>query len=285
MEAQFQLLLKATIDRLSAEQKRNRRFAQIDEQKLRLLFKKQTEAKSCVSKDYSPSSIREQATTNRSENKPKYIEFENHEDLQQCVSSCVKCENLATSRKNVVFGSGNKNASLMFIGEAPGVDEDIQGEPFVGKAGQLLTKIIQAMGLKREEVYIANILKCRPDTPGQKYGNRKPTHDEMKECIPYLWNQVKLVQPNVIVALGATALQGLFENSNESISRSRGNWRDFKGIPLMPTFHPSYLLHKESNPAQALQEKRKVWEDMLKVKEKLKLPISEKELNYFKKTG
>ncbi len=129
--------------------------------------------------------------------------------LRERALACVKCPHLASSRKTVVFGVGSIDAQLMFVGEAPGADEDEQGEPFVGKAGQLLTKIIQATGLSRADVYIANILKCRPDTPGQSAGNRKPKPEEMATCIPYLHEQIDLIRPKVIVALGATAVEGL----------------------------------------------------------------------------
>ena len=198
-------------------------------------------------------------------------------ELRQRALACVKCEHLASSRKNVVFGVGSIEAQLMFIGEAPGADEDEQGEPFVGKAGQLLTRIIQAMGLNRESVYIANILKCRPDTPGQAAGNRKPTPDEMQTCIPFLHEQIDLIRPKVVVALGATAVEGLL-GKTLGITKLRGNWRVYRGIPLMPTYHPAYLLRN-----QAPSEKRRVWEDMLKVMEKLELPINEKQRNYFLK--
>lgn len=197
--------------------------------------------------------------------------------LRERVLACVKCPHLVASRKNIVFGVGNIDADLMFVGEAPGADEDAQGEPFVGKAGQLLTKIIEATGLKRSDVYIANILKCRPDTPGQTTGNRKPTPAEMETCIPFLHEQIDLVQPKVLVALGATAVEGLLGKTT-GITRLRGNWQTYRGIPLMPTFHPSYLLRN-----QALAEKRRVWEDMLQVMEKLNQPISEKQRNYFLK--
>ena len=195
--------------------------------------------------------------------------------LRERASACAKCPHLASSRKNVVFGVGSLEAQLMFVGEAPGADEDEQGEPFVGKAGQLLTKIIQATGLQRADVYIGNILKCRPDTPGQSAGNRKPTADEMATCIPYLHEQIDLIRPKVIVALGATAIEGLL-GKTIGITRLRGTWKTYRGIPLMPTYHPAYLLRN-----QALSEKRKVWEDMLAVMEKLGLPISEKQRNYF----
>ena len=197
------------------------------------------------------------------------------DELRQRVLACTKCAPLVAARKNVVFGVGNIDAELMFVGEAPGADEDAQGEPFVGRAGELLTKMIQAMGLKRESVYIANILKCRPDTPGQTSGNRKPTPEEMQTCIPYLHEQIDLIRPKVLVALGGTAVEGLLGKTT-GITRLRGNWRAYRGIPLMPTFHPSYLLRNQSN-----SEKRLVWEDMLQVMEKLGLPISEKQRNYF----
>ena len=197
-------------------------------------------------------------------------------ELRERALVCRKCANLASARKNVVFGVGDINAALMFVGEAPGADEDIQGEPFVGAAGQLLTRVIQTMGLSRETVYIANILKCRPDTPGQSSGNRKPTPEEMETCIPYLQEQIDLIQPKVLVALGGTALEGLLGLTG--ISRLRGRWQTYRNIPLMPTFHPSFLLRN-----QALSEKRKVWEDMLQVMERLGLPISEKQRGYFLK--
>ena len=196
-------------------------------------------------------------------------------ELRERVLACVKCPHLVKARKNVVFGVGNIDAHLMFVGEAPGADEDAQGEPFVGAAGQLLTKIIQAMGLSRQTVYIANILKCRPDTPGQTSGNRKPTADEMQTCAPFLQKQIDLIQPKVMVALGATAVEGLLGVSG-GITRLRGNWQSYCGVPVMPTYHPAYLLRN-----QAVSEKRRVWEDMLQVMEKLGMAISEKQRRYF----
>jgi uracil-DNA glycosylase family 4 len=196
-------------------------------------------------------------------------------ELRARALACVKCSHLAASRQNVVFGVGSIDAELMFIGEAPGADEDEQAEPFVGKAGQLLTKIIQTMGLQRGDVYIGNILKCRPDTPGQMAGNRKPTTEEMETCIPYLHEQIDLIRPKVIVALGGTAVEGLL-GKTIGITKLRGTWKTYRGIPLMPTCHPAYLLRY-----QALSEKRKVWEDMLQVMEKLGMPISEKQRRFF----
>jgi DNA polymerase len=197
--------------------------------------------------------------------------------LRQRALACTRCPHLASSRKSVVFGVGNVDAQLMFVGEAPGADEDEQGEPFVGKAGQLLTKIIQATGLSRADVYIANILKCRPDTPGETAGNRKPRPEEMETCIPYLHEQIDLIRPKVIVALGATAVEGLL-GKTLGITKLRGNWQTYRGIPLMPTYHPAYLLRN-----QAMSQKRIVWEDMLQVMEKLEMPINEKQRNYFLK--
>ncbi|HEY2330219.1 MAG TPA: uracil-DNA glycosylase [Verrucomicrobiae bacterium] len=197
--------------------------------------------------------------------------------LRERALACVKCPNLASSRKNVVFGVGNIDAELMFVGEAPGADEDAQAEPFVGAAGQLLTKIITATGLSRADVYIANILKCRPDTPGQSAGNRKPTPAEMATCIPYLHEQIDLIKPRVIVALGATAVEGLL-GKTVGITKLRGHWQEYRGTPLMPTYHPAYLLRN-----QAMSTKREVWEDVLAVMEKLGMPISEKQRNFFLK--
>ena len=199
--------------------------------------------------------------------------------LRTRVLACVKCPNLAASRKAVVFGVGNIDSPLMFVGEAPGADEDEQGEPFVGKAGQLLTKIIEAMALQRGDVYIANILKCRPDTPGQSAGNRKPTPAEMETCIPYLHEQIDLIKPKVLVALGGTAVEGLL-GKTIGITKLRGTWQTYRGIPLMPTYHPSYLLRN-----QAPMEKRRVWEDMLQVMEKLQMSITDKQRNFFLKAS
>lgn len=197
--------------------------------------------------------------------------------LRQRALACRKCTHLADARTQVVFGVGDIHSPLMFVGEAPGADEDQQGEPFVGKAGQLLTRIIQTMGLTRETVYIANILKCRPDTPGQSAGNRKPTPTEMVTCLPYLLEQIGIIRPRVIVALGATAMEGLF-GKTDGITRVRGRWLTFQDTPVMPTYHPAYLLRN-----QALSEKRKVWEDMLAVLTRLGLPITEKQRGYFLK--
>lgn len=197
-------------------------------------------------------------------------------ELRERALRCVTCAHLASSRKNVVFGVGDIHSPLMFVGEAPGADEDVTGEPFVGAAGQLLTKVIQTMGLSREKVYIGNVLKCRPDTPGQTKGNRKPTHEEMRTCLPYLQEQIRIIQPKVIVALGATAVEGLFGRSPIFITKLRGQWMQYEGIDVMPTYHPSYVLRNQS-----LATKRETWEDMLAAMGRLGMEISEKQRGYF----
>ena len=197
------------------------------------------------------------------------------EPIRERVGICTKCAHLAYSRTQTVFGVGNPDADLMFIGEAPGVDEDQQGEPFVGRAGQLLTRILKAMNFAREDVYIANILKCRPDTPPGTFGNRAPTPTEMQTCRPYLVEQIEIIQPKVVVALGAVAVEGLL-GMRGTMRELRGRWHTYNGIPLMITYHPAYLLRN-----QAPSEKRKVWEDMLQVMERLERPITERQRNYF----
>jgi uracil-DNA glycosylase len=195
--------------------------------------------------------------------------------VRERVGACRKCAHLACSRTQTVFGVGNPNADLMFIGEAPGADEDQQGEPFVGRAGQLLTRILKAMNFAREDVYIANILKCRPDMPAGSFGNRPPTPTEMQTCRPYLIEQIDIIQPSVLVALGSVAVEGLL-GARATMRELRGHWHTYNSIPLMITYHPAYLLRN-----QAPSEKRKVWEDMLQVLERLEQPISERQRNYF----
>ena len=177
-------------------------------------------------------------------------------ELRSEIGDCRRCK-LCSGRKNIVFGMGNPRARLMFVGEGPGRDEDLQGEPFVGRAGQLLTDIItKGMGLKREDVYIANVVKCRPPD------NRNPEPDEVTACEPFLKNQIDLVRPQVIVGLGKFAVQTLLQ-SKVPITKLRGIWHRYQGIKLMPTFHPAYLLR---NPA----DKKLVWEDIKKVIQELR---------------
>ena len=178
--------------------------------------------------------------------------------------------------KKIVFGIGNLDADIFFCGEAPGADEEIQGEPFVGKAGQLLTKIIAAMGLKREDVYIGNKMNWRPELP-TRTGNRPPTQEEMAYCLPYLKAQLEIVKPKVVVALGMTAVNGLLGyDPSRRMGKIRGTLQDFEGAKLMITYHPSFLLQYAS-----AEKKRQVWEDMLAVMEYVGLPISAKQRSYF----
>ena len=179
--------------------------------------------------------------------------------LEAELSECSNCA-LGQSRTNLVFGAGDPNADLMFVGEAPGHDEDLQGEPFVGRAGKLLTRVIEAIGMSRDQVYIANILKCRPP------GNRNPRLDEILRCYPHLRQQIEIIRPKVIVALGGVAAQTLLE-TDQTIGKLRGSFRDYDGIKLMATYHTAYLLR---NPG----DKRKVWEDMKKVRDELKRPTA-----------
>jgi uracil-DNA glycosylase family 4 len=164
------------------------------------------------------------------------------------IGDCTRCKLHALGRRQIVFGVGNPDADLMFVGEAPGADEDIQGIPFVGRAGQLLTKIIEAINLQRDDVYIANVIKCRPP------GNRNPEQDEVATCEPFLFRQIDIIKPKVIVALGTFAARALLRTL-DPISRLRGRQYDYRDAKLIPTFHPAYLLR---NPAS----KREVWEDM-----------------------
>lgn len=177
------------------------------------------------------------------------------EEIRTAIGDCRRCK-LCKARKNIVFGVGNPGAELMFIGEGPGHDEDVQGIPFVGRAGQLLTKIIEAMGYKRDDVYIANIVKCRPPN------NRNPEPDEVAECIPFLIRQAELIGPKCIVCLGSVATQNLL-GTEAKITGLRGKFKEWQGIPVMPTYHPAFLLR---NPNM----KKPVWEDMQVVMKMLK---------------
>ena len=172
--------------------------------------------------------------------------------IREDLGDCARCKLHTLGRKQIVFGSGNPNADLMFVGEAPGADEDEQGVPFIGRAGQLLTKIIEAIGLTRDDVYIANVIKCRPP------GNRNPEPDEIAECEPFLVRQIETVKPKVIVALGTFAAHALLR-TDAPISKLRGTFHEYHGAKLLPTFHPAYLLRSP-------ERKRDVWDDMKKVR-------------------
>ena len=172
--------------------------------------------------------------------------------IRDHLGDCTRCKLHGLGRRQIVFGVGNPNADLMFVGEAPGADEDVQGEPFVGRAGQLLNKIIESIGLRREEVYIANLIKCRPP------GNRNPEPDEVEQCEPFLFRQIDSIKPKVIVALGKFAAQSLLRTT-DPITRLRGREYTYRDAILMPTYHPAYLLRAPS-------AKREVWEDMKRVR-------------------
>ena len=184
--------------------------------------------------------------------------------IRKDLGDCQRCK-LGKTRKNLVFGVGSPEARLVFVGEGPGADEDLAGEPFVGEAGQILNRIITAMELKREDVYICNVVKCRPPR------NRDPGDDEVAACSPFLLRQIQSIRPEVIVSLGKYASHTLL-GTKEAISRLRGKFRDFHGIPLMPTYHPSYLLHNLGNSSYFWE----VWDDMTQVLRFLKLPVPEK---------
>lgn len=197
--------------------------------------------------------------------------------LRNKVLHCPVCIEHLGAGKKVVFGVGNIDADIFFCGEAPGAEEEIQGEPFVGRAGQLLTKIIQAMGLQRNDVYIGNIMNWRPET-NTAFGNRPPTQEEMNFCLPYLCAQLEVVQPEVIVALGNTAVNGLLgPDPKRRLGSIRGKWFEFEKIPLLVTYHPSYILRSGST-----YNKRIVWEDMIQVMEKVGLAVSDKQREYFR---
>ncbi len=203
--------------------------------------------------------------------------------LQKQAAESPECRALGTFRDTMVFAVGSPDAEVMFIGEAPGAEEEKQREPFVGPAGQLLTKIIQAMGLKRSSVYISNICKFRPAMAGGPQGsrNRPPTKQEMDACLPFITQEIGIIQPRVIVALGGTAANGL--GLEGTVGGLRRGVHEFQGTPVFVTYHPSYLLRCEVNDGGGLREKRAAWEDMLRVMEHLGLSISEKQRGYFTK--
>jgi DNA polymerase len=207
--------------------------------------------------------------------------------LRELVLNHPVCRAHIRPGRQVVFGVGNLDAKIMFVGEAPGAEEELQGEPFVGPAGQLLTKMIRAMGLERSEVYIGNIMNWRPELPlrpdGSQAGNREPTPEEMAFCLPFITAQIGVIAPAVIVALGATATRGLLgSHTFRSLGEVRGRWHEYEGIPLRVTYHPSYLLRKEvEGRVAASRAKRTAWEDFLAVMERAGFPVSEKQRNYF----
>ena len=183
--------------------------------------------------------------------------YQTWEELEESIKDCQKCK-LYKMRQNIVFGTGNKNAKLMFIGEGPGADEDRQGEPFVGRAGKLMNMAFEMIGIKREEVYIANIVKCRPP------GNRNPEDDEANACMDYLRNQVMLVKPKIIVLLGSVALKNIL-GKEYGITSARGKWVERKGIKYMPTWHPAALLRDESKKIDFVKDLMSVQEELERI--------------------
>lgn len=196
--------------------------------------------------------------------------------LRKKAESWAPARSLGTLRDTMVFATGNPDARLMLIGEAPGYEEERKREPFVGPAGQKLTDILKAMGLPREEVYISTIVKFRPATARQTTNNRKPSPEEMAACMPFIREEIAIVRPECIVALGPTAAQGLL-GLGGAIGSMRGTWHEFQGIPVRVAYHPSYLLQTGTD----VSIKRQLWEDMLAVMEKLNIPISEKQRGFF----
>jgi uracil-DNA glycosylase len=198
------------------------------------------------------------------------------DSLRRQAEKWAPARSLGTLRDVMVFAIGNPDARVMLVGEAPGYQEEREREPFVGPAGQKLNDILKAMGLPREEVYISNIVKFRPATPRQTTNNRKPTPEEMASCMPFIRNEVEIIRPECIVALGGTAAEGLL-GINGTVGSMRENWHQFEGIPVRVTYHPSYLLQSGAN----LSIKRQLWEDMLEVMAKLAMPISDKQRGFF----
>ncbi len=198
------------------------------------------------------------------------------DSLRRQAETWTPARNLGTLRDIMVFATGNPEARLMLVGEAPGYNEEREREPFVGPAGQKLNDILKAMGIARQDVYISNIVKFRPATPKQSTNNRPPTPEEMAACMPFVREEIRIVQPVCIIALGGTAAKGLL-GQPDSVSSLRGSWHEFAGVPVRVTYHPSYLLRSDSD----LTAKRQVWEDMMEAMEKLALPISEKQRGFF----
>lgn len=212
---------------------------------------------------------------------PRGTKRERMDWLIHRVTTDEVCRSRIRPGKKVVVGTGSLDAKIFFCGEAPGSEEEIAGEPFVGPAGQLLNRMIQAMGLNRSDVYIGNIMNWRPELPTaqghEQVGNRPPTAEELTYCLPYLKAQLEVVEPMVVVALGSTAAQGLFGvGSFKTLGEIRGRWKLFGEMPVMVTYHPSYILRNTSN-----RSKRAIWEDLLKVMERVGAPISERQRNYF----
>jgi len=253
-KAEVVSLLKGLSDKVDLEKKLGVDYLQLDP----VIKNTKSYEEDVVSQSPAPESVCENIDTYNEEIKVELSKSEKIEalgKLEEQVNRCAQCE-LCKNRTNVVFGVGNPDADLMFVGEAPGYYEDLQGEPFVGKAGQLLTKIIEAIGMKRGDVYIANILKCRPPD------NRNPNANEIVMCSPHLIRQIEIIRPKIICALGTFAAQRLLDTT-ESIGKLRGRFFEYQSTKFLATYHPAYLLR---NPA----DKKKVWADIKKVRDFLK---------------
>lgn len=213
---------------------------------------------------------------------PSHLTIEGSSKAEQLASLRKQAEAwpaakaLGTLRETMVFATGNPDAAIMLVGDAPGYEEEKKAEPFVGPAGQKLNDILKAMGLSRDSVYISNIVKFRPSTPRQTTNNRKPDADEIAVCMPFIRAEINIVRPACIIALGSVAAEGLLGKTNQ-INTMRSSWHEFEGIPVRVTYHPSYLLRSDAN----LSVKRQTWEDMLAVMERLEMPISTKQRAYF----
>ena len=266
----------AVIDFLEAEKARGVTHLALDDEAkeaLRGLFRRARAAKPSPQSPSAPPSaaavLTEFSATGASKS-------ERLASLRQQAENWAPARSLGTLRETMVFATGNPDARLMLVGEAPGHEEERKREPFVGPAGQKLTDILKAMGLARDEVYISNIVKFRPATPRQTTNNRKPSPEEMAACMPFIRAEVEIIRPECIIALGGTAAEGLLGGA-ASVGSLRGAWHEFDGIPLRVTYHPSYLLRSQAD----LATKRHVWEDMLAVMEKLGMEISEKQRGFF----
>lgn len=200
--------------------------------------------------------------------------------LAEQAEDCAPARALGTLRGTMVFAVGSPDTRIMFIGEAPGAEEERQREPFVGPAGQRLTKIIAAMSLRREDVYISNICKFRPAMDNQGSGNRPPSPEEMRACLPIVLTEIEIIRPEIIVALGATASTGL--GIQGPVGRNRGRLHEVRGIPVVVTYHPSYILRQEQEPDGGISAKKQVWDDMLRVMDAIGMPVSEKQRGYFR---
>ncbi len=267
------------LDFLHAEEARGVTHVHLDEgarDGLRELFGRSREAARQPSAATVATAVPEPAVESRAPSVPAGGKAEQLAALRNQAETWAAARALGTLRETMVFSTGDPDARVMLVGEAPGYQEEREREPFVGPAGQKLNDILKAMGLSRGEVYISNIVKFRPALPKQTTNNRKPTPEEMAACLPFVRAEIGIVRPELIIALGGTAAEGLL-GAGSPVTSLRGKWHEFEGTPLRVTYHPSYLLQSGGGN----QTKRLLWEDMLAVMEKLGLPITEKQRGYF----